>query len=100
MDLLEASIEYEMRRAVKRGAGLLDADYITEWRENILASALDMNNVIWCVLGQLFGTYGNGCAWFWSMVGEFEDPADWGFDTQCGWSYARLRELWIEEVQT
>lgn len=84
------------RERVARGAEFLD-EHRPGWRSEINLADLDLESTCGCVLGQLFGTYGDGLRALATGV-----PRVWGasmgFDDPRGEAHAELTELWLEEL--
>lgn len=45
---------------VRRGVALLDEKGVPDWRQKVDTRQLDMNSHYKCVLGQIYGSYGQG----------------------------------------
>ena len=52
-----------IRQTVRKGALLLD-DYRSEWYQIVEPERLDMHSYSFCVLGQIWGSYDYGMAFF------------------------------------
>jgi hypothetical protein len=53
---------FYLRRAIRRGASLQDREGPAGWNQAIDKNRLDISERHSCVLGQLYGTYGEGKA--------------------------------------
>jgi len=81
---------------VRRGAALLDETYHRWWKYvRTTVGFFDMGNPNRCVLGQLYGSFGEGCAAL--RVSGFSN--EFGFDTDGEDSYAMLQELWRSTIE-
>lgn len=58
--MLASVRRFFLRRAIKRGANLLDREGPVGWTRAIDTQRLDIFSGRDCVLGQLYGTYGMG----------------------------------------
>lgn len=63
---------------VDRGVQLLTNEVGPRWFAGIDLDRLDLNDVHDCVLGQLFGHYGEGCQKFWAEARVEEYRAKYG----------------------
>lgn len=88
---------------VTKGAALLDQHFgDKEWRKRIDLENLDMGSPYWCILGQLFQSYGAGlqALKYWT---EPQFTQNNGFNApfmHAGkhYGYDSLRSAWIEEL--
>ncbi len=78
--------------AARRGAQLLDARGPSDWRIRINLPALTMDDVVWCVLGQLYGTYRDGMR---ALDIERGMSQHYGFNITDE-KMLVLREAWVE----
>lgn len=76
---------------IESGAALLDR-LCPDWFRRIDLARLDMKSCTFCILGQLYGSYGKGQ----SPLGiqYLGGPASFGFDGRHGQEYGRLTEYW------
>jgi hypothetical protein len=81
-------MSYYLERA-KQGAALLDEVADPDWREQLDLATLNMQNCEECVLGQLYGDYGEGLAVV--ELSEY-DAAEFGFTTNGSWTW--LNKAW------
>jgi hypothetical protein len=87
-----------MADRVDRGIFLLDK-CCPDWRLRIQLPSLDMESMYACVLGQVFGTYGNGCEEL-GLDDLDGGAAEYGFDmTRARNEYAPLRTLWEKAIR-
>ena len=77
--------------SVAKGAAFLDKEADFDWRERIDVTTLDLGVADRCILGQLYGDYGDG-VW---MLG-ISDATELGFTTE--YSYRVLTRYWKEEL--
>lgn len=74
---------------VRRGAALLDEKGVPGWREKVNPRQLDMNSHHKCVLGQIYGSYGEGLLELGLMQDYFldlppeESSNHHGFSVEC-----------------
>jgi hypothetical protein len=102
------------QESVGRGAALLDEKF-PGWRHKINVEKLYMGNGYECILGQLYGSDTQGIKEL--GLGDFTDKDDrapdnpdwqnfWGTQRYYGFeahfkggvTYAKLKEVWIEEI--
>ena len=82
---------------LERGIALLDRKH-PGWENEIDLDALDLSNVRYCVLGQVYGDFGDGLRQIneglnWSSASQFGFMA-WGRET-----YPRLTEKWRKIIE-
>ena len=105
-----------LEESVARGVELLDA-VRPGWRGEIQRVRLDMADGFHCILGQLYGDYGNGLDALWPMTEEIEhseiplidltchhgfvipeEVERRGIDAECDELWYELQELWLADI--
>lgn len=83
-----------------RGAALLD-EHSPGWRGSVRVTTLDMHDWCRCVLGQVFDTFGSGCARLGLSHAEASVIVELGFDiaTDDESDYRLLREGWVRVLR-
>lgn len=93
----DRTAEYAER--VRKGAALLD-DVAPGWREKIDLSTLDIGDYQQCVLGQLYGTYGEAIPALHPHLASMEQRHSHGFAGVAAMdgfeSESRLTRAWLE----
>lgn len=97
----------DTRELVLKGAELLNRYFGNEdWKTRIIVDNLDINDSQDCILGQLFGLYGDGADKLEARLGlpnrlfEIEYwPDEYGFCAAYSHSSNDLKEAWIEQIQ-
>lgn len=84
--------------AVKRGIDILNGHFGENvWVDDIDLDKLNMDNALYCILGQLFGDYGSGR---FTLGIQNENGSYYGFDNMFredeGWGV--LNELWASYI--
>lgn len=93
-----ATTKTVLKQRVERGAALLDKRH-PEWCKRIDLVKLNMRDGHQCVLGQVYGHFGNGLtelhiqAWRYGFIPTTKSIADENSD------YARLKPLWRKAVE-
>lgn len=83
--------------AVARGAALLD-DHEPGWYRRIDRDRLDIGSTARCIIGQVFyAVTGIGYTAAVHNLG-IDRASEYGFDSQGGGGYQRLRTAWLDEV--
>lgn len=89
---------------IAKGVAILDV-HAPGWQEEIDPEALDLRSLTQCVLGQVFGGFGDGMeALFGSVYAEMNAhsqeclAARYGFESAEDVTYAVLTELWRERL--
>lgn len=95
--LLTGDLLEKLRPLVAQGVERLDEYFLGhDWVHKIDWAALDMEHHLDCVLGQLFGSFGQGCI----SLRVSMDYEDYGFDIDLdgtdGMNYPTLQIAWLE----
>lgn len=103
--------EQELRECVKRGTELIDQHGPQDWRNKINSGELDMVSSQRCVLGQLYGSLGQGLeALKFKIEGAYIGDSVWSSVCHHGFSiederhlvpelsFPVLTRLWREEI--
>lgn len=77
-----------------KGMGLLDASH-PGWEKLINLDTLDIADTGSCILGQLFGGYGEGK----DALGIWAQPWNYGFVEGNSYSDEELTEYWKEAIE-
>lgn len=80
---------------VQAGIELLDAN-APGWRDKVNPATLDMQSSWRCVLGQVYGSLGEGSSLLGEAIGRFELPT-YGFNTS-GESFEDLTDEWRRQI--
>lgn len=81
----------DLLERIESGAALLDRQS-PGWFRRIDLARLDMKSCTFCILGQLYGSYGNGQR---SLgIHYLGGPAAFGFDGKHGHEFGALAECW------
>jgi hypothetical protein len=80
--------------AARAGAEFLDEEY-PDWQTMIDLNDLDMNDCTHCILGQMYGYYGDGLR---ALDVRAESTCKLGFDTSQSDAYEDLGRGWHHEV--
>jgi hypothetical protein len=89
--------ERKTKRAVARGAALLDKHGPDGWRGLIDLGTLDIARSSRCVLGQVYGGYTTGMLYLHGANGHvFPCPERYGFICRDGASNEELTQAWRE----
>lgn len=89
------SVTRAERRAL-RGAALLD-QHRPGWERELELYLLNMHSCSNCVLGQLYGTYENGCHAL-NVDRIRDEPEHFGFEGDDGVSYHDLDKAWTKII--
>lgn len=80
---------------VKAGIALLEENFGPNWVDSINPAMLTLSDSTYCVLGQLYGSYGNGRIELDIRSTGFE----YGFDAGGDVSYGSLDRVWRAEIE-
>jgi hypothetical protein len=86
-------IDIDPRSRVERGAALLDAQS-PGWEKKIDPGTLDISSIDNCVLGQVYGSYGNGLR----VLGGEKETVPIGFSINHGFACTEDAYEWVRLI--